>query len=91
MKDRRKADIDLPATDIAVVASQTFDEVLIIAEKVDHPPSGPRRSGKTIHLRVTRKQAMMLLAGQETVRKALNLPPVPEALAEYVPPPDERQ
>lgn len=91
MKDRTKADMDYPVTDLAVAASKDFDEVVIIAETVDHPPGGPpRRSGKTIHLRATRKQAMILLSGLEAMRKALGLPAVPQSSAEFVPTAKER-
>lgn len=63
------ADYSYDITDLELVVSKDGSIFMIRAQVVDQPPSGPRRSGKYIHLTMTAKHAMNLLPMLQNAQK----------------------
>lgn len=55
-----KADLELYITDVEVIMNRDGSALLLRAQLVDQPASGPVKSGKYVHLTMRRGQAELL-------------------------------
>lgn len=81
-----KADYEFDITDLDLIVSQDGKGLMLRAQTVDQPPTGPRRSGKYIHLSLTPSQAMRLLGHLQRAQAHFGYPDVADAETVKVPP-----
>jgi hypothetical protein len=85
-----KADFNHDVTDIELMSDARGAVFVIRSQVIDQLPSGPRRSGKYIHLTMTARQAMRLLALLHGAQTKLNLPIPADVRLTTVPPAKDR-
>jgi hypothetical protein len=86
-----KADYNFDVTGPEIALSARNPALLLRFQTVDQPPTGPRESGKYIHLSMTLNQAMYLLAQLQAVQRHTGAPvPSVQETPLQVPPAKER-
>ena len=84
-----KSDLDVSGYQPDLVAGKDGRQIIVRCEIIDQIATGPRRSGKYIHLDLTAADAMQLLSRLQAAQKQFGWP-VPQTTVISVPPAADR-
>jgi len=77
----------IAATDVQLTALRDLSAFSIVGTVVEITPDGPRRTEDAVHLTLSSRQAMRLLALLQAVQAKYGLPAHPDPVTETIVPP----